>query len=209
MLIAPHGAVALLLSLGLFISARPQPRNKQASPSPKHPIGTCQKVTGIPNFAEVTPKLYRGGQPDVTGVERLKKMGVDVVVDMRGGKNKSEEAAVQKAGMQFVSIPWHCPFPNDKPFARFLKLVHDNPGKKVFLHCRLGDDRTGMAVAAYRMADQGWTADEAMNEMRTFGFAGMHHAVCPGLAHYEHTFPHRLKTSPAFQDLKARSPTKK
>ena len=118
MLIAPHGAVTLLLSLGLFISARPQPRDKQASPSPKHPIGTRQKVTGIPNFAEVTPKLYRGGQPDVTGVERLKKMGVDVVVDMRGGKNKSEEAAVQKAGMQFVSIPWHCPFPNDKPFAR-------------------------------------------------------------------------------------------
>jgi len=84
-------------------------------------------------------------------------MGVDVVVDMRGGKNKSEEAAVQKAGMQFVSIPWHCPFPNDEPFARFLKLVHDNPGKRVFLHCRLGDDRTGMAVAVYRMADQGWT----------------------------------------------------
>ena len=127
-------------------------------------------------------------------------MGVDVVVDMRGGKNKSEEAAVQKAGMQFVSIPWHCPFPNDKPFARFLKLVHGNPGKTVFLHCRLGDDRTGMAVAAHRMADQGWTADEAMNEMPTFGFAGMHHAICPGLAHYEHTFPHRLK---------ARSPTKK
>jgi hypothetical protein len=48
-----------------------------------------------------------------------------------------------------------------------------------------------------------------MNEMRTFGFAGMHHAICPGLAHYEHTFPHRLKTSPAFQDLKARSPAKK
>ena len=61
MLIAPHGAVTLLLYLGLFISARPQPRDKQASPSPKHPIGTRQKVTGIPNFAEVTPSFTAEG----------------------------------------------------------------------------------------------------------------------------------------------------
>jgi hypothetical protein len=52
MLIAPHGAVTLLLSLGLFIGARLQPMDQQAAPSPKHPIGTRQKVTGIPNFAK-------------------------------------------------------------------------------------------------------------------------------------------------------------
>ena len=92
--------------------------------------------------------------------------------------------------MQFVSIPWHCPFPSDKPFARFLKLVQDNSRKKVFVHCRLGDDRTGMAVAAYRMADQGWTAEEAMNEMTDVRiYPGCIMRSVPGLAHYEGHLP--------------------
>ncbi len=69
------------------------------------------------------------------------------------------------------------------------------------MHCRLGDDRSGMAVAAYRMAEEGWSADEAMKEMRAFGFTGIHHAICPGLAHYEKSFPERLKTSLAFRKL--------
>ena len=123
------------------------------------------------------------------------------MVDLRGTASKDEEAAAAKLGMQYVSIPSHCPFPKDEPFAKFLRVLRENSGKKAFVHCRLGDDRTGMAVAAYRMAEEGWTADEAMKEMRTFGFSTMHHAMCPGLAGYEADFPQRLKTSRAFKEL--------
>ena len=96
----------------------------------------------------------------------LKKNGINIVVNMRGGRHSREEARARKLGMRYVSIPWHCPLPRDEPFARFLKLVEENPTKKIFVHCRLGDDRTGMAVAAYRMAEEGWSAEEAMKEMR-------------------------------------------
>jgi len=37
--------------------------------------------------------------------------------------------------------------------------------EKVFVHCRFGDDRTGVFVAAYRMAFDGWPAQQAMEEM--------------------------------------------
>jgi tyrosine-protein phosphatase SIW14 len=195
-------AAALLLISTSFLTAVPQ-QVRNASNSPAHPpIATRQKVNGISDFAEVSPQLYRGAQPGRAGIESLKKMGVGIVVDMRGGRNKSEKAAVQKAGMQYVSISWHCPFPSDKPFAKFLELIDENPKKKVFVHCRLGNDRTGMAVAAYRMAEQGWSADDAMNEMQTFGFSGVHHVICPGLASYEKSFPHRLKTGKSFKDLR-------
>jgi hypothetical protein len=60
-----------------------------------------------------------------------------------------------------------------------------------------------MAVAAYRMADEGWLADEAMKEMQAFGFSTIHHVMCPGLKEYEEKFPERLRTSPAFRDLRA------
>jgi protein tyrosine phosphatase (PTP) superfamily phosphohydrolase (DUF442 family) len=139
--------------------------------------------------------------PRKEGLAELKKLGVNVVVDMRG-KNKDEEAAVTKLGMQYIPIPSHCLFPKDGTFAKFLRVIRENQGKKVFVHCRLGDDRTGMAVAAYRMAEEGWSADEAMKEMKAFGFTAQHHAICPGMADYEENFPQRLKTSTAFKELR-------
>jgi tyrosine-protein phosphatase SIW14 len=200
-------ALTLLFSSTLSVSAGPQGVDDSTAAVAKHAMATRQKTAGIPGFAKVTSNLYRGGQPNLKALGGLKELGVDIVVDMRGGRNRHEKAEVKRLGIEYVSIPWHCPFPSDKPFARFLKLMQDNPRKKVFVHCRLGDDRTGMAVAAYRIADQGWSADEAMNEMKAFGFTWTHHGICPGLAHYERTFPQKLKTSPAFKDLHLRSPS--
>ena len=168
-------------------------------------MGSRRHYVDLLNFAEVSPKLYRGGQPGADGLKELKKMGVDIVIDMRGSKSTHEEAAVSELGMQYVSIPWHCPFPNDEKFARFLKIIEDNPDKKIFVHCRLGDDRTGMAIAAYRMAEEDWPAEDALNEMKEFGYHGWHRAVCPNLGTYARHFPEHLAKKAAFKDLRARS----
>jgi hypothetical protein len=58
-----------------------------------------------------------------------------------------------------------------------------------------------MMIAAYRMAEQGWTAEEAMQEMKAEGFTASHHFICPGLARYEKSFPRRYKNNPAFRLL--------
>jgi Tyrosine phosphatase family len=96
------------------------------------------------------------------------------------------------------------PFPQDQEFVKFLTLVQENSDKKIFAHCRLGDDRTGMMVAAYRMGLQGWSAEEAMKEMHEFGFRGAHHLICPGLAPYEKSFPERFKKHAAFEGIRSR-----
>ncbi len=174
------------------------------SPPTKSGEGHAAKLLrsdSIPNFAEVTPDLYRGGQPTDAAFADLKKRGVDIIVDMRSGSRGHEKQVVTNLGMHYVQIAWHCPFPTDKPFADFLKIVQGNPGKKIMVHCRLGDDRTGMAIASYRMAEQGWSADEAMKEMHEFGFRGFHHLICPGLSGYEKSFPKRLKNNNAFREL--------
>ena len=77
-----------------------------------------------------------------------------------------------------------------------------NPKQPAAVHCRLGDDRTGMMIAAYRMGQQGWTAKEAMREMHDFGYRGVHHLMCPGLAGYEKSFPQRLRNKPLFENLR-------
>ncbi len=198
-----RGRSSILVSL-FFLATLAYPQSTQdTSPPTQRSMGSRKHYVGLSNFGEVTPNLYRGGQPGADGLKALKKMGVSIVVDMRGGHSEHEKRAVEELGMEYVSIPWHCPFPSDEPFVKFLKVIEENPGKKVFVHCRLGDDRTGMAIASYRMAEEGWSADEAMKEMELFGFGGIHRVICPALAHYEKEFPQHLKTNPAFKDLQA------
>jgi protein-tyrosine phosphatase len=182
----------------------PQGTTKEETQSPRvRAIGKRLEEKGVPNFGEVTPTLYRGGLLNDTGLKALAKMGVKIVVDTHAN-DAAEEKTARSLGMEYVAIPWHCPWPHDEVFARFLKLLHENRGKKVFVHCRLGDDRTGMMIAAYRMAEEGWSAEEAMSEMKSFGFSRGHHLLCPGLAGYEKEFPERLKSSPAFAGLKTK-----
>ena len=187
--------------VSLFLCLSGAQDDKQSPPT-QHSMGSRKHAVGLPNFGEVSPQLYRGGQPGVDGFKTLKSMGVTIVVDMRSGHNEHEKEAVTNLGMQYVSIPWHCPIPRDEPFAKFLKVIQDNPGRKIFVHCRLGDDRTGMAVASYRIAEEGWSAEEAMKEMELFGFSGAHHAICPTLAEFEKHFPEHWKTHEAFKDLR-------
>lgn len=165
-----------------------------------HSIARKLTLEGVPNFGEVTPRLYRGAQPTKKGFEALAKMGIVIVVDLRG-LHEGERKEVTNLGMRYVTIPWHCFHPKDAIFARFLELLRESPDKKVFIHCHLGDDRTGMMIAAYRMAEQGWTAEEAKKEMEAYGFSFLHHLICPGLSSYEGKFPEQFKTSPAFQSL--------
>ena len=195
--------LAELFAPTLYVHAYGPPQGALSVPAhPENPADRQLTVRGLTQFVQVTPNLFRGGQPTDQGFEALAGMGIGIVVDLRGAR-KREHDLVTKLGMKYVAIPWHCPFPKDKVFAEFLTLIRQNPEKKVFVHCRLGDDRVGMMIAAYRMAEQGWTAEEAKKEMRASGFTTSHHLICPGLSGYEATFPQRYKTSPAFQDLRA------
>lgn len=159
---------------------------------------------GVPNFGTVTPTLYRGAQPTKKGFESLSELGVKIVVDLRdGSEGKQEEKEVTRLGMKFVGIPWRCTDPKDDDFAKFLAIVRDNTDKKIFVHCHVGVDRTGMMIASYRMAEQGWSAEEALREMQVFGFSSFHQVMCYGLGAYEQRFPSVVSSSPAFQNLRA------
>ena len=187
------------VALTMCVAIEPTQANSDTKPDSEHHPARRITLVGVGNFGEVTPTLYRGGQPKPAGFEGLAKMGINIVVDVRLSGRDKERKEVEMRGMQFVEIPWHCLLPKDEPFARFLTLLRENPDKKVFVHCRYGDDRTGMMIAAYRMAFEGWTPEEARKEMEKFGF---HRLVCPSLAPYEKSFPERLQKDPAFQGLR-------
>jgi len=172
------------------------------SPPTQHSNPNKFMRKNLPNFGEASTTLYHGGQPSKAGFHSLAKMGVNIVVDLRGNRD-SERKIVTHLGMQYVAIPWQCSFPKDRVFAEFLTLLRKNPGKKIFVHCRLGDDRTAMMIASYRIAEDGWSAEKAEKEMEKFGFSFAHRRlICPGLSSYEEEFPNHFRTSPAFRDLR-------
>lgn len=196
--------VLALLALPLFVGS-PSPRSNHpettpSKPSAAHEMGRHLKAKGLPNFGQATSTLYRGGRPTKEGYETLARMGIAIVVDTE--RLTRDENLVTNLGMAYISLPWYCPFPQDKVFAKFIEIIKQNPDKKIFVHCRLGDDRTGMMIAAYRMAVEHWTAKEAMAEMHEFGYQGIHYLMCPGLGRYETSFPKRLLDDPVFENLR-------
>ena len=179
---------------------------KPAPPNPQHMFAKMISVNGIPRFGEVSPQLYRGAQPSSEGIEFLAKMGVEIIVNLRPGDRPEEEAEAGRLGVRYVSIPWQCYHPNDTAIANFLHVLRENPDKKIFVHCELGSDRTGMSIAAYRMSVQGWSADEAMKEMQAYGFTSSHHLTCRGLAGYEQAFPSAFESHLDFLSLRPLEP---
>jgi len=57
-----------------------------------------------------------------------------------------------------------------KTVKRIMDVITDPENQPVFLHCKLGEDRTGVIVAIYRMEADGWPLADAEAEMQAFGF---------------------------------------
>jgi tyrosine-protein phosphatase SIW14 len=73
-------------------------------------------------------------------------------------------------GLKYVEIETLATGIDQKEVVKFLKVVADPDNQPVFVHCRRGADRTGCAVAAYRVVEQGWPLDDALAEMHRFRF---------------------------------------
>ena len=169
--------------------------------------GQKLRIAGIPNAGKVTDVLYRGAQPKEIGFSELKKLGITIIVDLRGEDREKiewERKLAESLGIRFVHIPvsgWSPP--TDEQVIQFLSLLRSEPGQKVFVHCRFGDDRTGVFTAVYRMAFEKWTAEQAMKEMYFFSFNGFWH---PSMKSFIRDFPARLNSAPAFAPLRTPSP---
>lgn len=122
------------------------------------------------NVGELSPRLIRGAQPTEKGFETLKQQGVNTVINLRP-EDPSEKAAVEKLGMRSVHLPLPAVgTPTNEQALQFLSIVTDPANGKSFFHCQRGIDRTGAMAAAYRIAVQGWSVEQAAAEMRQFGF---------------------------------------
>ena len=125
----------------------------------------------IDNFGQINANYYRGGQPDAAGFAELKHLGIKTVIDLQEDGNPRESGWVRGCGMRYLNIP----LSSKRPATReqtdyFLGLVNDPRNLPVFVHCAGGRHRTGEMTAIYRITHDGWTADQAFQEMERYDF---------------------------------------
>jgi tyrosine-protein phosphatase SIW14 len=194
----PFLVILIVFPLHLFAQAP-----ASAPPIAQPAFGQKLHIAGIHNSGKISDFLYRGAQPKKAAFSELKLLGITTIVDLRGEDREKitwERKRAESLGMRFVHIPvsgWSPP--SDEQVAQFLSLFRSQPPQRVFVHCRFGDDRTGVFTAAYRIAIDKWSAEEAMKEMYFFGFNGFWH---PSMKSYIRSFPARLNSSPVLAPLR-------
>ena len=128
----------------------------------------------LPRFHRVNDQLYRGGQPKADGIRKLAAMGIKTIVSLRRENDHTvQEAEMARAlGLRYFNVPMRdMSRPTDEQVTRALAIINAPENQPVFVHCRRGADRTGVVVACYRIAHDGWALKQATREAKQYGMS--------------------------------------
>lgn len=156
----------------------------------------------IHNFHRVNELLYRGGQPDLKDLKRLKDLGIKTIVNLRGAGEGSdkEEREAHALGLQYINIPMSgLRRPTPDSISRALDLISSPDTQPVFVHCARGSDRTGTVVAVYRIKHDGWTAKKAIEEAESLGMKFWERGMKDFIRDYEKSLTSSIKLTPSAQ----------
>jgi hypothetical protein len=119
---------------------------------------------------KVSDGLTRGSRiDDPKGYDSLVKQGFKGIVDLTlEGTNDAKGG--KAAGLNTLNVKiLDNSAPTQKQVKDFLDFATNPKNSPCYVHCEAGKGRTGVAVAAYRMAVEGWPPEKAIAEAAKFG----------------------------------------
>src|ERR1700733_6873272 len=125
----------------------------------------------IANFHAVNKHLFRGAAPKISDLIHLKnKYGIEKIVSLDEESGKKIDRMCKLLNIKHVIIPIDL-----GKKSSLIKFLHHNildllGGEKVFVHCKFGKDRCGLAVALYRCKHDHWSCGKALKEAKKYGF---------------------------------------
>jgi len=166
-----------MLMAGIAVSASScqlgeRERESAANPANSRPVehrwAERMDLPGLPNLHKVSDSLYRGAQPTAEGMKQLEKFGIKTIVNLRF--LTSDRKMLKSTKLEYEHINTTTFTTETKNVVRFLKIATDTNRTPVFVHCHRGAERTGVMCAAYRIIVEGWSKEEAIEEMTQGGF---------------------------------------
>lgn len=125
------------------------------------------KEDGIPNFGKLNDRIWRSGQPNQKGYQRLAALGVKTVINLREEFPGDKEMIPE--GVQYIYLPIkddHAP--TEEQGKRFLEIAANPDNWPILVHCHGGEGRAGVMAALVRHSFDGWKLDLIMQEVGNF-----------------------------------------
>jgi protein tyrosine/serine phosphatase len=162
--------LVLMLVLAPLVHAQQARKSEWAAP-----------VEQSTNLFRITPVLYRSAQFSQKDVALVKSLGIQTVVSLRNFHD--DDRLLRGSGVKIKRVGINTWAVGDKHVIAALKAIKaaekDGP---VLLHCLHGADRTGLVSAMYRILYQGWTKDQALQELTEGGYG--YHALWKNIPTY-------------------------
>ncbi|KAF1051212.1 MAG: hypothetical protein GAK43_02499 [Stenotrophomonas maltophilia] len=137
-------------------------------PVTARPANWASPVDSSINLYRLSPTLYRSGLPGQDNVAELQQLGVHTVLSFI---KDDDRVWIGQQPIKVISYPTHADRADDADVLAVLRLLQqaqaDGP---VLMHCKHGQNRTGLFAAMYRTVVEGWSKDEALREMHEGGF---------------------------------------
>ena len=129
------------------------------------------QLRGVKNLYKVTDYLYRSDQPTEEGMKNLWKMGIKTTINLRPLACDCDEIEGTELLNEELSVKvWHI---ENKDVVRVLRIIRKRENGPILTHCSYGADRVGVMIAMLRVVEQGWTKEDAIQEMMNGGY-GFH-----------------------------------
>lgn len=132
--------------------------------------------------------LYRSGQMTLPGLKRVVAYhGIKTVISLRDSytadrppPDMEEEAYCRKVDLHYYRFsPRHWqgkkggPAPVEENVRQFLEIMSDPRHHPVLVHCFGGVHRAGAYSAIYRMEFEGWSNEQAIEELKATGYTNL------------------------------------
>lgn len=134
--------------------------------------GGAGAVTTIPNFAKVDDRVWRGARPTAEQAAWLVGQGVCSVINLEW--EQSDDAAFAAWPdvrlfriKDFEPLPWFARSIEDRHVLRALAAIREAT-PITYVHCRSGQNRTGVIVAAYRLLMRADPLDSVLADFKSY-----------------------------------------
>jgi protein tyrosine/serine phosphatase len=129
------------------------------------------------NFHQVDDKVWRSAQPSAGDFAGFRKLGISDVLNLREWHD--DHFVARGTPLCLHRVAMNPGLVREADLVRAVRILRNAPGP-IVVHCWHGSDRTGVVVAMYRMAVDGWPREKAIAEF-TDPLYGHHASIYPGL----------------------------